>query len=89
MQAGVVGTSKLLVGSSGGKMIVNTGKWSCGVCGNGGQTNTAQCTVCTKLIHKRYSGVRCDLTMAVLAMSPRPRTNALRMPSTIRNANHR
>ena len=27
------GKSKLMVGSSGGKMIVNSGKWSCGVCG--------------------------------------------------------
>ena len=25
--------SKLMVGSSGGKMIVNSGKWPCGVCG--------------------------------------------------------
>ena len=27
------GKSKMMVGSSGGKMIVNSGKWSCGVCG--------------------------------------------------------
>ena len=26
---------KVMVGSSGGKMIVNTGKWPCGVCGKG------------------------------------------------------
>ena len=27
--------SKVMVGSSGGKMIVNSGKWPCGVCGKG------------------------------------------------------
>ena len=26
------GNSKVIVGSSGGKMIVNSGKWLCGVC---------------------------------------------------------
>ena len=26
------GKSKVMVGSSGGKMIVNSGKWPCGVC---------------------------------------------------------
>ena len=29
------GKSKVMVGSSGGKMIVNSGKWPCGVCGKG------------------------------------------------------
>ena len=27
----------MMVGSSGGKMIVNSGKWPCGVCGKGVQ----------------------------------------------------
>ena len=27
------GKSKLMICSSGGKMIVNSGKWPCGVCG--------------------------------------------------------
>ena len=40
------GNSKVMVGSSGGKMIVNSGKWLCGVCGKGGQANSVQCTVC-------------------------------------------
>ena len=31
------GKSKLMVGSSDWKMIVNSGKWSCGVCGKGGR----------------------------------------------------
>ena len=53
---------KVMVGSSGGKMIVNSGKWPCGVCGKGVQANSVQCTVCTKLIHKRCSGVRGDLS---------------------------
>ena len=55
------GKSKVMVGSSGGKMIVNVGKWPCGVCGKGVQANSVQCTVCKKWIHKRCSGVRGDL----------------------------
>ena len=54
--------SKVMIGSSGGKMIVNFGKWPCGVCGKGVQTNSVQCTVCNKWIHKRRSGVRSDLS---------------------------
>ena len=29
------GKSKVMVGNSGGKMIVNSGKWPCAVCGKG------------------------------------------------------
>ena len=29
-------------GSSGGKMIVNSGKWSCAVCGKGVEENCGQ-----------------------------------------------
>ena len=44
-----VGKSKVMVGSSGVKMIVNSGKWPCRVCGKGGvQANSVQCTVCKK-----------------------------------------
>ena len=43
------GKSKVMVGSSGVKMIVNPGKWPCGVCGKGVQTNSVQCTVCKKM----------------------------------------
>ena len=32
---------KVMVGHSGGKMIVNSGKW---VCGKGVQANSVQCT---------------------------------------------
>ena len=56
------GKSKVMVGSSGRKMIVNSGKWSCGVCGKGVQANSVQCTVCKKWIHKRCSSVRGDLS---------------------------
>ena len=38
--------SKVMVGSSVGKMIVNSGKWPCGVCGKGVQAKSVQCTVC-------------------------------------------
>ena len=39
-----VGKTKVVVGSSGGKMIVNSGNWPCGVCGKGVQANSVQCT---------------------------------------------
>ena len=56
------GKSKVMVGSSGGTMIVNSGKWPCGVCGKGVQENSVQCTVCKKLFHKQCSGVRGELS---------------------------
>ena len=40
------GKFKVMVGSSCGKMIVNSGKLPCGVCGKGVQANSVQCTVC-------------------------------------------
>ena len=43
----------MMVGSRGRKMIVNSGKWPCGVCGKGVQTNSVQCTLCTNWIHKQ------------------------------------
>ena len=47
------GKSKVMVGSSDGKMIVNSGKLPCGVCEKGVQANSVQCTVCLKKwIHK-------------------------------------
>ena len=39
------GKSKVMVGSSGGKMILNSGKWPCGVCVRGVQEHFVQCTV--------------------------------------------
>ena len=40
------GKSKVMVGSSGRKTIVNSGKWPCGVCGKGVQDHSVKCTVC-------------------------------------------
>ena len=40
------GKSKVMIGSSGGKIIVNSGKWPCGVCGKVVQANSVKCTVC-------------------------------------------
>ena len=40
------GKSKVMIGSRGWKMIVNSGKWPCCVCGKGVQANSVQCTVC-------------------------------------------
>ena len=51
------GKSKVIVGSSGGKIIVEYG-----VCGKGVQANHIQCTVCIKWIHKRCSCVLGDLS---------------------------
>ena len=47
------GKSNVIVDNSGGKMIVNSGKWPCGVCGKGVQINSVQCIVCMEWIHKR------------------------------------
>ena len=57
------GKSKVMVGSSGGKTIVSSGKWPCGVCGKGVQANFVQCTVCIRWIHNRCSSIRCDLSL--------------------------
>ena len=40
------------VGSSGGKIIVNSGMWPCGACGKGVQASSVQCTLCKKWVHK-------------------------------------
>ena len=52
------GKFKVMVGSSGRKMIVNSGKWHSGVCGKGVQANSVQCTVCKKWVHKWCIAVR-------------------------------
>ena len=57
------GKSKVMVERCDGKVIVNSGKWPCGLCGKGVQAKSVQCTVCIKkMIHKRCSGVRGDLS---------------------------
>ena len=56
--------SKVMVGSSGGKMIVNFGKWPCDACGaQYVQSGFTSSTVCTKWIHKQHSDVRGDLSL--------------------------
>ena len=52
-----------MVVSSDGKIIVNSGKRLCGVCGKGVQENDVKCTVCKKWIHKRCSGVHRNLSL--------------------------
>ena len=59
------GKSKVIIGSSGGKIIVNSGKWPFGVCGKGVWPNAVKCTVCKKCSYKRYSGVRGNLCLVV------------------------
>ena len=39
----------MMVGSSGGKTIVTSGKWPCSICGKGVQANSVLCTVCRKM----------------------------------------
>ena len=43
-----VNAGKVMAGSSGEKMIVNLGKWTCGVCGKGVQANSVQCAYYVK-----------------------------------------
>ena len=50
------GKSKVMVGSSGGKMIVISGKWPCGVCVKGVQANFVKCTVCKNWFHGGVCG---------------------------------
>ena len=57
------GESRVIVGGSGENMIVNSGKWPCGVCEKGVHANSVQCTVCIKWMNKRCSGVRGDLSL--------------------------
>ena len=57
------GKSKVVVSSIDGKMIVNSGKWPCGVCGKGVHANSVQCTVCINWIHTRCGGVCGDLSL--------------------------
>ena len=60
------GKSKVMVESSGEKLIVNYGKWSCGVCGKRVQANSVQCTVFKNWIGFRCK--RCDGTIQEAAL---------------------
>ena len=54
------GKFKLMVDSIGGKIMVNSGKCPCGVCGKVVQANSVQCTVCKNGITR--SEVVCVVT---------------------------
>ena len=57
--------SKAMFGSSGGKMIVNSGNLSCVVCRKEVHANSVKYTLCKRWIHGRCSGVRGDLSLVV------------------------
>ena len=46
----------MMVGSTGGKIMVNFRNWPCDVCRKRVHGNSVQGTVCKKMIHKRCSG---------------------------------
>ena len=46
------GNTKVMVGRIGGKIIVNSGKWHCGVCGKGVQATSVSAQY-VNMIHKR------------------------------------
>ena len=47
-----------MVGSSDGKIIVNSGKWPGGICGKGVQANTVKWTLCKRWIHKMTTAIK-------------------------------
>ena len=52
-----VGKTKVMKCGVGLKKTVDTGKYPCGVCGKGVKSNSIQCTVCIKRVHKRCCGI--------------------------------
>ena len=52
-----VGKTKVMKCGVGLKKTVDSGKYPCGVCGKGVKSNSIQCTVCIKWVHKRCSGI--------------------------------
>ena len=59
------GNSKVMVGSSGWKMIVNSVNWPVVSVGKECRQTMFKCIVCKKWIHKRCSGVRGDLSLVI------------------------
>ena len=55
------GKSKVMVGSSGGKMIINSGKWTCGVCEKGGRQTLFSAQYVKSWIRRRCSGMHGEL----------------------------
>ena len=64
-----VGKPKVIVGRSGGKMTVNSGKWLCGVCGKGVRQTLLRAQYVKSgfssdaVVYVRCSGVRGDLSL--------------------------
>ena len=58
-----VGKSKIMVSSSGEKMIVNSPESDTDVSVGKEYMQTVQCAVCIRWIHQQYSGVRGDLSL--------------------------
>ena len=50
--------TKYLVTEKNAKEKVQYGKWPCGCCGKGVETNTILCTECNRWCHKKCSGLR-------------------------------
>ena len=40
------------------KPVQKAARWLCGVCGRGVGSNTIQCTICHKWVHKKCSGIK-------------------------------
>ena len=67
-------------------MIVNSGKWSCGVCGKGEQANSVKCTVYNKWIHKRviYGAVLTPPSQTIAQTPHRRNPNTDTRPTLLR-----
>ena len=52
-----VGKTKLMKCGVGLQKVVDSRKYPCGVCGNGIEANSIQCTLCMKGVHKHCSGI--------------------------------
>ena len=48
----------LIVGSSDGKIIVNSGKLPFGICGKAVQENAVKCTLCKRRIHNMTTAIQ-------------------------------
>ena len=52
-----VGKTKVMKYGVGLQKVVDSRKYPCGVCGKGVDSNSIQCTLCMKWVHKRCSGI--------------------------------
>ena len=56
-----LGKTKVMKCSVGDGKLVRSGKWPCAVCLRGVGNNSILCTVCSKWVHKRCSGIKGSL----------------------------